>query len=467
MPDIRYVCLSDLHLGEEDSLLTHLSGGEIDPSQPGPVMRLLVDCLRRLVGGNRGRQKPSLVLNGDILEMALAHDNEAAMIFQRFIERIMPEGDELFDQIIFIPGNHDHHLWELARETQYVSHITSGLEPGSPLPAPWHATNLFMTPASQPVPSYFLNGLVRCCRGVREFPVLTAYPNFGLLSEDGRRCAVFHHGHFIESIFHVMSALMNLFFPGRKSPNQVWDIEAENFAWIDFFGSMLGRSGGVGQDVEVIYEKMQNPGQFDRLLRTLSGSIRKRYGFRHYLASFVLRHYLRRKIPGVERLKTDTLLSGGAGKGLKSYIEGPLREQILRERGGAMPEQTAFLFGHTHKPFQKLKAFRGYGGLVHCCNSGGWIVEGEATQRLHGGSVVLIDEHLETQAVRMFNERSDPAEYRVRIENAVRPDENRSPLRMKLEALVDPGRDPWRAFSEEAARAVRERIDRLRKRIRD
>ncbi len=467
MPDIRYVCLSDLHLGEEDSLLTHLSGEEIDPFQPGPVMRRLVDCLRHLIAGNREAPKPSLVLNGDILEMALAHDNEAAMIFQRFIELIMPEGDELFEKIIFIPGNHDHHLWELARETQYVNHITSHLEPGSRLPVPWHATHLFTTPEHQPVPSYFLSSLVRCCAGVRDFPILTAYPNFGLLSEDGGRCVVFHHGHFIESIFHFMSALMNLFFPGRKSPKQVWDIEAENFAWIDFFGSMLGRSGGVGQDVEIVYEKMQNPGQFDRLLRTLSRSIRKRYGFRHYLASFVLRHYLRRKIPGVERLKADTLLSGGAGKGLRAYIEGPLQEQILRERDGAMPDRTAFLFGHTHKPFQKLTTCRGYAGPVHCCNSGGWIVESETVQRLHGGSVILIDERLEVQSIRMFNERPDREEDRVRIESSADPDGKGSPFLVKLEGLVDPERDPWRAFSEEAARAVRERIVQLCRRIRD
>jgi hypothetical protein len=184
-----------------------------------------------------------------------------------------------------------------------------------------------------------------------------------------------------------MSTLMNLIFPRRKNPKQVWDIEAENFAWIEFFGSMLGRSDNVGQDVEIIYEKMQNPGQFKRFLHNLSIGIRKRYGFPHYLASFVLRYYLFRKIPGVERLKTDTLLSSGAAKGLTAYVEGPLREQILRERDGEMPDRMSFLFGHTHKPFQRLKSCRGYREPVHFCNSGGWIVEGETTQRLHGVSL--------------------------------------------------------------------------------
>jgi len=58
MPHIRYVCLSDLHLGEEDSLLTNLSGEEIDPFHPSPVMCQLVGCLRHQIAESRDRQSP-------------------------------------------------------------------------------------------------------------------------------------------------------------------------------------------------------------------------------------------------------------------------------------------------------------------------------------------------------------------------------------------------------------------------
>ena len=39
--DIRYVCLSDMHLGEEDSLLTnvHPDSGEADPTKANQVMQ--------------------------------------------------------------------------------------------------------------------------------------------------------------------------------------------------------------------------------------------------------------------------------------------------------------------------------------------------------------------------------------------------------------------------------------------
>src|SRR3972149_1096449 len=119
MPDIRYVCLSDMHLGEEDSLLTNLKtdSPEIDPTQPSQVMKQLIECLRYIISQNENKgEKPTLILNGDIPELALTTDNQAAMVFERFIELIMPPREELFGRIIYIPGNHDHHLWEIARE---------------------------------------------------------------------------------------------------------------------------------------------------------------------------------------------------------------------------------------------------------------------------------------------------------------------------------------------------------------
>ncbi len=61
MPDIRYICLSDMHLGEEDNLLTNLKPGGMDigPKKPSPVMEHLVECLRYLINQNEGGKKPT------------------------------------------------------------------------------------------------------------------------------------------------------------------------------------------------------------------------------------------------------------------------------------------------------------------------------------------------------------------------------------------------------------------------
>ena len=141
--------------------------------------------------------------------------------------------------------------------------------PGEFLDIPWHTTNIFMEmedDANQ-VPSFFLNGLLHRYDHLKQFKINTAYPNFGLIK--GNRGVIFHHGHFIESIYQLMTYLKNLIFPKLEDvPRKVWDLESENFAWIDFFWSTLGRSGEVGQDVEIIYEKMQSEEQFRKLLNS-------------------------------------------------------------------------------------------------------------------------------------------------------------------------------------------------------
>jgi len=127
MPDIQYICLSDLHFGAENSLLTHVPRGgiSVDPYKPSPCLEAFVECLAELVTRNSSNaRRPELILNGDILELALSEDNQAAMTFERFLELAF-EKHQLFSAVRFLPGNHDHHLWETARERQYAAHVAT------------------------------------------------------------------------------------------------------------------------------------------------------------------------------------------------------------------------------------------------------------------------------------------------------------------------------------------------------
>lgn len=132
--DIRWVCLSDMHIGEEDAVLTAIDdiegNGVANNLRASSSLIKLVDGIRLLCeangeddGGNK--IKPTLILNGDILELALTTTNESAMAFERFIELTMPqeESQRLFNKIIYVVGNHDHHLWEMARESSYVNYL--------------------------------------------------------------------------------------------------------------------------------------------------------------------------------------------------------------------------------------------------------------------------------------------------------------------------------------------------------
>ena len=469
MPDICYVCLSDLHFGSEDSLLTNLktASTDTDPTQPSPVMRQMVECLKYIILQNENQEeKPTLILNGDILELALTTTNQAAMVFERFIELIMPEREKLFKKVIFIPGNHDHHFWEVARETQYLDYMDT-VKPGGYLNIPWHATDVFN---HRSVPSHFLTRLAQRFEHLKDIVITTAYPNYGILGKDGQKCVIFHHGHFIEAIYQLMSTLKTLIFPERQKPRHVWDIEAENFAWIDFFWSTLGRSGEVGQDVELIYEKLQSPEQLKKLLSNMVDGLEKQYDLPGWdkMTAKVLKLFLHiavDRISRLERHQTNHPLSQGAEKGLWAYMEGPLREQILIERSQNMPSDVTFVFGHTHKPFQEDMNFRGYPQWVNVYNSGGWVVETVDPQPVHGGAVILIDEDLNATSLRMYNEAAKSEEYSVKVEQATHAGEEENPFYHRIVGLVNPTEAPWKPFSDIVARSVRIRGQNLRAKI--
>lgn len=472
-PQIRYVSLSDMHLGEEDSLLTNLmtASSDLDLTRPSPVLVGLVECMKEILKDQPAR--PTLVLNGDIFEMALATDNLAAMAFERFIELVMPPKGALFDRILYIPGNHDHHLWESARETQYVNFI-SRIPPGGRLDAPWHTTNLFVEKDAARTPLYFPTRLVQRYPHLKDFVIEAAYPNFGATDAKGERCVIFSHGHFIESLYLLMSNLMAMIFPERKIPDYVWNVEARNFAWIDFFWSAMGRSGEVGEEIDVIYEKMRDKEAFKKLLYTLAESLAKKYdlpGWGDWMEAKFLKIAFGAAVECAymtERKKGDRLLSSDAEKGLWWFMEGPVRHQIdneCREKGIPTPGEVTLVFGHTHKPFQEDVNFKGYPGWVNVYNTGGWVVETVDPMPLHGGAMVLVDDGMNVVSVRMYNESADPGGWGVRVEEATDGAAEPNPLCRYVRGLVDPSRDPWKTFSDTAARAVRVRAQNLRARI--
>jgi len=478
--DIRYVCLSDMHLGAEGSLLTNVLKGstQIDPLKASPVLKELMNCLKYLISCKQDQtHKPSLILLGDILELALANDNQAAMVFERFLELAMPAGSELFEKIVYIPGNHDHHLWESARETQYVSNYLAHTRPQDSLKIPWHTTNIFMEDDPNPwVPSFFLNGLLQRYDRLKNFNINTVYPNYGL--RQGDRCVIFHHGHFIESIYQLMTTLKDLIFPQQRPVDRkvlVWDLEAENFAWIDFFWSTLGRSGEVGQDVEIIYDKMQDEDRFRKLLDTLAESLAAKYditGMGDWLNSDITKLIIEglvNKLVNPERTQTDRSLSPDAEQGLWNYVNNPLFTQMNDEcinRNLPFPSQTTFVFGHTHKPFEEVRNFQAYlGDGVPVYNTGGWVVETEQPAPLHGGAVVLLNEDLDIASLRMYNEAGEPGKYHVEVHEVPPPGQSNSDFFGHLQGLIQPDQPPWSQFSQTVPIEVSIREENLQAKI--
>jgi len=471
MPEIRYVCLSDLHFGAENSILSCLLTGTVavDTTKASTVLDALAAGLATLVAANDpASPKPTLILNGDVLELALASDNVAFMVFELFLDRIFPpDGEDLFDRTIYYqPGNHDHHLWETARERQY-SDLLDTLGPDDPLPIPWHSTRLFPEGDPRPVQSEVLDQLAARRPHRQGVNFRVSYPNMGLRSADGKTVIVFHHGHFAESIYELMTTLKDLIFPGRVEPLEVWDLEAENFAWIDFFWSTLGRSGDVGEDVGLIYDMLQSDQAIETVARNLANGIVARLphkglvGWLRGVIRPVLDWGLKKVAADVaasERRTPKSALSPKTQAGLLTYLGGPTVKQLASEapnRDGALPEQVKFIFGHTHKPFVASYTVPGLSKPVHAFNSGGWVVDTLAVEPLHGANMVLIDENFEVACVRLYNQASAPGDYRVHLDDGLPAEQG--PFYQRLSSLIRPGDPVWANFSAAAAGLVTER----------
>lgn len=461
MPDIRYVCLSDLHLGADNSILTAIKPGsiDIDPDTTNQVLSGFVACLRALIAQNVGPEKPRLILNGDILEMALADTNQAAMVFERFINLLFPpDGEPLFDpHMLYIPGNHDHHIWESARETQYVNFI-SRIPAGAEIERPWHTTKMVHPDV---VPERFMTNLLRRYPHLKEAVVGVVYPNYAMFNSDGNKCIIITHGHYIESIYSLMSTLNTMIFPDRKRPTVVWDIEAENFAWLDFFWSTMGRSGDVGRDIGLLYSKLQDKEQLDKLIENFAGSLVKKYnhlkwaeGIETKGLAWILDLTIGR-VGGLERQHTERFLSDDAAQGLKWYMEEPLLEQLRIENKENVPNDITLLFGHTHKPFEEEMKFAGYPQPLKVYNSGGWVVDKVEPAPIHGAAALLIDEHLQTTSLRLYNQAILNEDYLVRVEEANPHVATSNTFHQRIKSLVQPNADPWKSFSRAVAEEVR------------
>ena len=469
MPNIHYVCLSDLHLGEEDSLLTNITDeGKTEVSSPSPALVRLVECLAALLRGVS--PKPTLILNGDILELALSTVDEAATVFLHFISLVMPKDDPLFGEIVCLPGNHDHHLWENARETQYLNYI-GRLPPETPLKPPWHTTKIFMDMQGKDrLAHQFLTSIVQRFDHLKRagVEILTAYPNYGILGAPGRGCVLFHHGHYVEPLYKLMSKAVSLAL-SRPEPADVYELEAHNFAWIDFFWSAMG----IGEDLEPIYEATHDPGRLAEITDRLARNVARDYDVPYlwpdwteeHVLKFLLRQLVVKRVAGKqERQQTrhpgeEPALTPAAAEGLRWYLEAPLRKQVEVEHG-PMPGPVTFVFGHTHKPFQAARDFGGYAGKVRVLNTGGWIVESIEPEPLRGGAVVLVDDELNAVSLRMYNE----GRYSVRVEEVTTGQEH-SALWREVNEIVRNDSPPWRPFNETVAAETRRRAELLRDRV--
>ncbi|EQA45722.1 hypothetical protein LEP1GSC050_2629 [Leptospira broomii serovar Hurstbridge str. 5399] len=459
MSRIRYIVVSDVHFGAYNSLLTYIEeikGAPADKRFPvdalktSPALKDLMECLKTIVTSvNKGGKLPQFILLGDILELALGGMNDAAMTFERFLECAYSTKKPIFsDQILYIPGNHDHHLWETAREKQYVDYIGS-LKPRDHIADSWHTTKM-VDPDF--ILSDLLTGILRRNPRLREAKALIAYPNYEIQSKSKNKSIILSHGNFLENIYSLMSSIQRVLLPemdtGKElraptsfwgklkrslpfqskpepnKPESIYDLERENFAWIDFFWSTLGRSGKVGKGIGLVYDMLQDSKAIGRLSANVSEYLLRNLSIlpliksiiQHALSFFLQKIIL--KVGQSERGMSDSVLSDEVIQNLDVYFNTVLPNQWKVETKREFPQKYSFIFGHTHKPFESHSQELGLDSPhIPIYNTGGWVVDTIKEMRSHGGAILLIDDEANIVSFHAYKESNlKPSFHRLKDE---------------------------------------------------
>jgi UDP-2,3-diacylglucosamine pyrophosphatase LpxH len=466
MASIRWVCISDLHLGALNSLLTNVTpdGESVDGSTASPVLTALCDCLRSL--RQPGQDPPQLVVLGDLFELALTAPEDAASTFSQFIAALRPGGADptISPDLRFVPGNHDHHLWSRASDDRFLHEL--GADPSAmPAPRDRHATHLLPANDKVPVRDRFIETLANRGGQGTAITVEQSYPNLGLVDESGSRAVVLSHGHYIEPLYRMMSLLDKVLGTPRPGAPEAWQLEADNGGWIDFFWSSMGDSGDVMGVTRSLYESLQSHeamhAEIDAIERAIkvAGRSRGRADVEAHAVALLLQAGVGTALR--ERHRPGVVLSPNAEEGLGAYLEGPVSIQAAAELGSA--HQLSFIFGHTHKPFVDSRTIASLASPVAVVNTGGWVVDTPQLNPIKGAAMVLIDDRLNVASVRCYAEGPDESSYRVRIEPADPSTPNE--LVDELSSTIDAGRDPWASLAQATRAAVTERGRQLDERL--
>jgi len=458
---IRHVVLSDLHLGARDSLLTHVHGSGEIAEGPSDVLAAFANGMRETLSS---QEKPQLVLLGDALDLGLSPFGDVSKSFLQLLDAFYPaDGIDLFDrEIIYVAGNHDHHLWRMAQDNGFLTALESGQIPGD-LDS---ITKIFGTPSHR---CRLMESLFAHRPHLRDASVKIGYPNWGISDSTTKRAVVMHHGHYLDGMYRALSNLRGFLGDGDPLPSTMRQLEQENGPWIDFLWSDLGSAGEIGSEVGSLYEVMLSAGAShdfaESLARRITGGMHAKLGINPKMPlkyGVTLDNLIRAAVDmtagrAAERQRDGYghVLGEAEIEDLGWYLGIPLANEIRQELPN-MPRELSFIFGHTHKPFQDELLVNGYEVPVGIFNTGGWVLDEPTLMPVQGCAAMLVSDELEVASLRLFNDPTDGTMAPVRVEGSGRL--NR--LVDETAQAVDRASAAWADFSRIVHRRIVEEADR-------
>lgn len=456
---IAHVVLSDIHLGARDSIMTHLECHDEIADGPSEVMTAFANGMRETLKGVR----PQLVLLGDALDLGLSPFGDVSKSFLQLLDAFYPtNAEDIFArEIIYIAGNHDHHLWRIAQDQGFLDSVEAG-----EIPADLTSTSrIFGTPSRR---CRLMESLARHRPHLADARVRIAYPNWGIADKALNRAVVMHHGHYLDGMYRALSNMRGFLGGTEPRPVSMRQLEQENGPWIDFLWSDLGSAGEVGNEVGSLYETMLSAGAShdfaESLARRITGGLHSKLGINPKMTlkyGITLDNLIKAGVDltagrAAERQRDGHghVLGSEEVDDLGWYLGTPMAAEIRKELGD-IPREVNFLFGHTHKPFQDELMVDGFDVPVGVFNTGGWVLDEPTLMPVQGCAAILVSDELEVASLRLFNDPTDGTMAPVRVEGSGRM----TVLLDEANKAVNAAASHWAEFSEIVHQRIIEEAD--------
>lgn len=373
--------ISDVHLGDEHCKLI----------QGGNVSATYNHLKSSIFGFTKKKALDYLVLGGDIIDFSINSFEESCMIARPFFQAI--KKDKLAKEIIYIPGNHDKHVWDAVEwETNIIRRLREHEDPRGfrrtqpglidyTSNTPLNLTGVSRVANTQHYGTLFLEGLFE--KG-KTMPINVVYPNLYIKTEED--VYLITHGHMLELAWVLLSEILSG-EPELAGKLGIRELEEFNIPLTSMICTGVGQGGAVSKLFYTI-QKEAKMGKTGRMKKLLDNIIPK-------LDQLI-------ELPWYAELLDDALLTGIRKGAL--YIAGDVSDSRYDEKflenksvksrflrfhvaSCSQAEELKIdppnkvIFGHTHEPIgcdnpmsvddvAKIK-----GGKAYLYNTGGWLDE--------------------------------------------------------------------------------------------
>jgi len=409
------VILSDIHLGDPSGVVSpHPRNGYL-PLGGVRVRRDWVDGMKRvdarLEAEGGGARIPWLVLNGDFWDVSIRNMDEVAALSLAFFDAV--EVERRFEQILFIPGNHDHYLWSLVQMQTTVIRPLEKLKgapevPGGSVvfPMPHAACGVLDLRGAEPAfaiqgvqgpytGDVFVTGLTR-----GRIPVNVAYPALHVLRKDGTACIV-THGHFFQLAWTLLSELLGpALDPPLPGGLNYYYLELLNASLTDFLNFALGQVGPLGTTLQRMYDQIRaghEPPEVKRIMASVRDLMDRVLDFgaepwwKARLEEWGSDRLLDFQLALLKKVVAMALRRSEAGwvmptvRGDPGFLEDPRNAArmdtflacALKEEGLRGFQVEDLVFGHTHQSLAGRPLTLPSGRTLRCWNTGSLVCPGE------------------------------------------------------------------------------------------